>query len=181
MSRLSPDLEQYVQQKVASGQFTSQEEFAQEAMRLYRDIEARHESLKDDVRAAIEQSEKGHRRFYYRGCRYGHGTDRETRYLLRPSLRQARAEDPCRSDIPARAGDKKGSLGPEHRRVLLRRARARRVGRSEDEGRRRSVCDKIFHQARQGREKDPERYQGEVPRRRNQVRYHTPLHPGDSQ
>jgi len=59
MSRLSPDLEQYVQQKVASGQFTSQEEFAQEAMRLYRDIEARHESLKDDVRAALEQSEKG--------------------------------------------------------------------------------------------------------------------------
>ena len=59
MSSLSPDLEQYVQQKVASGQFGSPEEFALEAMRLYRDLEARHESLKHDVQAALEPSEKG--------------------------------------------------------------------------------------------------------------------------
>jgi len=58
MSRLSPDLEQYVQQKIASGQFASPEEFALEAMRLYRDLEKRHESIKGDVRAALEQSEK---------------------------------------------------------------------------------------------------------------------------
>ncbi|MFH1923726.1 MAG: type II toxin-antitoxin system ParD family antitoxin, partial [Planctomycetota bacterium] len=56
---LSPELEQYVQQKVASGQFASAEEFASEAMRLYRDLEARHESLKRDVQAALDQSEKG--------------------------------------------------------------------------------------------------------------------------
>ncbi len=55
----SSDLEQYVQQKVASGQFASQEEFAWEAMRLYRDLEARHESLEGDVQAALEQAEKG--------------------------------------------------------------------------------------------------------------------------
>lgn len=59
MSRLSLDLEQYVQQKVASGQFTSPEEFALEAMRLYRDLEGRHESLKKDVQAALEQSQEG--------------------------------------------------------------------------------------------------------------------------
>ncbi len=59
MSRLSPGLEQYVQEKVASGQFSSPEEFAREAMRLYRDLEARHESLKTDVQAAIEESEAG--------------------------------------------------------------------------------------------------------------------------
>ncbi len=59
MSSLSPDLEQYVQQKVASGQFASPEEFALEAMRLYRDLEARHESLKRDVQAALEQSGEG--------------------------------------------------------------------------------------------------------------------------
>ena len=59
MSRLSPDIEQYVHQKVASGQFASPEEFATEAMRLYRDLEARHESLRGNVQAAIEQSEKG--------------------------------------------------------------------------------------------------------------------------
>ena len=58
MSELSPDLEQYVQQKVASGRFASREEFALEAMRVYRELEARHESLKADVQAAVEQSEK---------------------------------------------------------------------------------------------------------------------------
>lgn len=59
MSRLSPDLEQYVQQKIASGQFASPEEFAMEAMRLYRELENRHESLRGDVQAAIDQSEQG--------------------------------------------------------------------------------------------------------------------------
>ena len=59
MSGLSPDLEQYVQQKVASGQFASSEEFAVEAMRLYRELEHRHESLKADVQVALEQAEKG--------------------------------------------------------------------------------------------------------------------------
>ena len=59
MSSLSPDLEQYVRQKVATGQFSSPEEFAAEAMRLYRDLEARHESLKGDVQAALAQSEQG--------------------------------------------------------------------------------------------------------------------------
>ena len=55
----SSDLEQYVQQKVASGRFASREEFALEAMRVYRELEASHESLKGDIQAAIEQSEKG--------------------------------------------------------------------------------------------------------------------------
>jgi len=59
MSELSPDLEQYVQQQVASGRFASPEEFALEAMRLYRELETRHEALKGDIDAAIEQSEKG--------------------------------------------------------------------------------------------------------------------------
>ncbi len=59
MSSPSPDFEQYVQQKVASGEFASAEEFALEAMRVYRDLEARHESLKGDVQAALQQSEQG--------------------------------------------------------------------------------------------------------------------------
>lgn len=59
MSELSPGLEQYVQQKVASGQFASPEEFALEAMRLYRDLESRHESLRGDIQAALDESEEG--------------------------------------------------------------------------------------------------------------------------
>ncbi len=58
MSSLSPDLEQYVQQKVASGQFASPDEFALEAMRVYRELETRHESLKGDIQAALDQAEK---------------------------------------------------------------------------------------------------------------------------
>jgi len=59
MSRLTPDLERYIQEKVASGRFSSAEEFALEAMRVYRDLESRHELLKADVRAAIAQSDQG--------------------------------------------------------------------------------------------------------------------------
>lgn len=59
MSGRSPDIEQYVQQKVASGQFASSEEFALEAMRLYRDLEVRHELLRGDVQAALDEAEKG--------------------------------------------------------------------------------------------------------------------------
>jgi len=58
VSQISPDLEQYVRAKVASGQFSSPEDFALQAMRLYRELDARHESLKSDVQAAIEESEK---------------------------------------------------------------------------------------------------------------------------
>ena len=59
MPGLSPDLEQYVQQKVASGQFSSSEEFAVEAMCLYRELEDRHALLKADVQIALEQSARG--------------------------------------------------------------------------------------------------------------------------
>ncbi|HUT93798.1 MAG TPA: hypothetical protein VMY37_30325 [Thermoguttaceae bacterium] len=59
MSGRSPDIEQYIQQKVASGQFASSEEFALEAMRLYRDLEVRHELLRGDVQAALDEAEKG--------------------------------------------------------------------------------------------------------------------------
>ena len=59
MSDLSPDLNQYVERKVASGQFASAEEFAIEAMQLYRELDDRHEAIKVDVRAALEQSDRG--------------------------------------------------------------------------------------------------------------------------
>ena len=59
MSGLSPDIERYVQQKVASGRFASSEEFASEAIRLYRDLEGRHELLKADIQAARQQSDSG--------------------------------------------------------------------------------------------------------------------------
>ena len=56
---LPVDLEQYVGSKVASGAFGSREEFLMEAVRLYRELEARHELIKADVGAGIEQADRG--------------------------------------------------------------------------------------------------------------------------
>ena len=59
MSTYPPDLAQYIQTKVASGAFRSQDEFAIEAARLYRDLEDRHARLKSDVQAAIDEADRG--------------------------------------------------------------------------------------------------------------------------
>jgi len=59
MSAHSPDIEGYMADKVASGEFSSRGDFVAEAVRLYREIELRHGQLKSDVQRAIEQSEAG--------------------------------------------------------------------------------------------------------------------------
>lgn len=59
MSTYPPDIEAYIEQKVASGQFRSRDEFAAEAARLYREMEVRRASLKADIAAAIDESERG--------------------------------------------------------------------------------------------------------------------------
>jgi Arc/MetJ-type ribon-helix-helix transcriptional regulator len=59
MATFLPDIEAYVQQKLATGQFRSREELAAEAIRLYRDLEVTHAQLKSDVQAAIDEAEQG--------------------------------------------------------------------------------------------------------------------------
>ena len=59
MATFPPDLEAYVQQKVASGQFNSPDELAIEAVRLYREIETKRAQLKADLRAAIDEADRG--------------------------------------------------------------------------------------------------------------------------
>ena len=54
-----PELSQYVQQKVASGEFQSEDDFIAEATRLYRELEARHDRLRRDVDHAIQQIDRG--------------------------------------------------------------------------------------------------------------------------
>jgi putative addiction module CopG family antidote len=54
-----PEIEEYVQQKVLSGRFRSREELAVEAMRVYRELEMKHAQLKADVRAGIDESDRG--------------------------------------------------------------------------------------------------------------------------
>jgi Arc/MetJ-type ribon-helix-helix transcriptional regulator len=59
MATYPPDLEQYVQATVSSGKFRTRDEFAVEAARLYREIEVRHQQLRADVQAAIDEAERG--------------------------------------------------------------------------------------------------------------------------
>ena len=59
MATYPPDLEQYVQSKLARGDFRNREEFAVEAARLYQELEARHAQLKADVQAALDESRRG--------------------------------------------------------------------------------------------------------------------------
>ena len=59
MATFPPDIEAYVQQKIASGQFQSRDELAAVAIRLYRDLEARHAQLRSDVQAGIDEADQG--------------------------------------------------------------------------------------------------------------------------
>lgn len=59
MLNYPPDLDAYVQQKIASGQFQSREEFAAEAIRMYREFEARRLRMKADIAASLEQADRG--------------------------------------------------------------------------------------------------------------------------
>ena len=58
---LSPtsDLDGYVDAKIASGEFTSRDEFFLEAARIYRELEARHADLKAVVRERIDEANQG--------------------------------------------------------------------------------------------------------------------------
>jgi len=56
---LPADLEQYVAEKVAAGVFTSRDALVLEAVRVYRQLELRHDLLKADIQAAIQQSDEG--------------------------------------------------------------------------------------------------------------------------
>ena len=59
MAGYPPELEAYIEQKVQSGEFSSRDDFQAEAIRLYRELEQRHQALKLDVAAALAESEQG--------------------------------------------------------------------------------------------------------------------------
>ncbi len=54
-----PDLEAYVQQKIAEGCFQSREEFTLTAARAYREKDERQKQLKADIQAAIAEADAG--------------------------------------------------------------------------------------------------------------------------
>jgi Arc/MetJ-type ribon-helix-helix transcriptional regulator len=54
-----PDLRDFVAQKIASGEFKSVDEFAIRAATIYRDMDRRHQELKESVHAAIADLDSG--------------------------------------------------------------------------------------------------------------------------
>lgn len=52
------DLQTYVDEKIASGQFATPEDFATEAIRVYRQIENDHEALRQDVQRRIQDADE---------------------------------------------------------------------------------------------------------------------------
>ena len=52
-------LEQYVDSKVASGEFRSREEFFFETARVFKDLEERHASLKALMAERMEEAARG--------------------------------------------------------------------------------------------------------------------------
>ena len=59
MYALPPDIDRYVQDKIARGEFASREEFVVKAARLYRDIEDQYRQLKADVQVGIAEADAG--------------------------------------------------------------------------------------------------------------------------
>jgi toxin ParE1/3/4 len=54
-----PELQAFVQQKIAAGVFQSVDEFAIEAAQLYREIDSRREEIRSKVAAGMKQLESG--------------------------------------------------------------------------------------------------------------------------
>jgi len=53
------ELRNYVRKKVADGALESADQLVVEALRVYRELELRHDRLRSDIRHALEQVERG--------------------------------------------------------------------------------------------------------------------------
>ena len=59
MSSSSRDIQQYLEEKFASGEFQPTEEFAAEAIRVYRELETRYAALSAEVHRRVERADTG--------------------------------------------------------------------------------------------------------------------------
>jgi antitoxin ParD1/3/4 len=53
------ELEQYLRQELSKGEYRSEGELILDAVRVLRELKARHEGLRQDIHAAIAQSDRG--------------------------------------------------------------------------------------------------------------------------
>lgn len=56
---LPPDLEKFVRQELASGEYASEEEILQEGLRLLQDRKQRLEQLRSDIQVGLDQLDRG--------------------------------------------------------------------------------------------------------------------------
>jgi antitoxin ParD1/3/4 len=56
---LPPELERFVEEQVASGIYQSEQDLFVSAVRVLRDVQARQEVFREDVRAGMEQLDRG--------------------------------------------------------------------------------------------------------------------------
>jgi putative addiction module CopG family antidote len=54
-----PDIEQFVQEALQTGEYDSEDAVLFAAVRALREIKRKHQSLRDDVHAAIDEIEQG--------------------------------------------------------------------------------------------------------------------------
>ncbi len=60
-SSFPPELQQFVRQELASGKYQSEEDMVCAGLQLLRDRDARLRALRQDVRPALEQLDRGER------------------------------------------------------------------------------------------------------------------------
>ena len=54
-----PELGQFVHEQIAAGKYHSEQELVVDAVRFLRDVEARQEQFREDVRLGVEQIGRG--------------------------------------------------------------------------------------------------------------------------
>ena len=56
---LPPDVQQFVQQVIANGEYATEDEVITQAVRVLRDMTERHQTLRADVQAAVDEVDAG--------------------------------------------------------------------------------------------------------------------------
>jgi putative addiction module CopG family antidote len=60
MQTLIPsDLQQFVDEELATGGYKSESELVIQALRVYRELKTRHDALRRDVELSVQQAERG--------------------------------------------------------------------------------------------------------------------------
>jgi len=56
---LPPDVQQFVRQAISNGEYATEEEVLTQAVRVLREVTERHQALRDDVQAAVDEIDAG--------------------------------------------------------------------------------------------------------------------------